>query len=116
VGLVATRAILVAARERARSLGGNLAFVTTSAEPGSLRTRPVHFVTCRAIRVTLDRRLAMLSHDSLVAPLAIHTPAPVRRIRRVRVVAEPARVDVAVRGIGSDNSLAQQRAIHVRRD
>ena len=115
VGLVATRAILVAARERARSLGRNLAFVTTSAEPWSLGTRPVHFVTCRAIRVALDRRLAMLSHDSLVAPLAIHTPTPVRRIRRVRVVAEPARVDVAVRGIGTDNSLAQQRALYVRR-
>jgi hypothetical protein len=106
VRLVARGAILVTARKHCRGLRWHLAFVAARAQLWSLWSRPVYCVTRGAPRVAFDCRLAMLRHDALVAPLAVHSATSVRSVWRMRVVTQATRVDVTVGSVCADDFLA----------
>lgn len=66
----------------------------------------MNLVTGGTIRVTENPGLLVLRHDTFVAALAIHTTSPVASIRGMRVMAKATGIDVAMRGVGTDDQLA----------
>lgn len=67
----------------------------------------MNLVTRGTIGVTSNLRLLVLRHDPLVATFAIHTTAPITRISCMGIMAKPTGIDVAMRGVNTNNEFAK---------